>query len=471
MSALTAAIEQKTREVAEAARVMRAEQERYQASADLATLPEAFQQAKAAAEAAMAELSTLRAREQEMQAADQIYSHVYTADPRQAIGTRVEAGKPSEAETIAAVERLPKGPAAIAALHRFARRLDRSTISAEKRDAAADMYIRTRGDMTRVSAAFPEIRADYQRTDVGSLGGFTLRPGWMPEMLSEVAATSVVFQRSRVIPTTTNEARWTTLVNDSSSPRIFRSAITGQRNAEATYGAPTAGGAMQHQWAGASTQTMSLGTKVIPVYEWSNQNAPIGFTPTQLEDQAVDLLATAREVLGEAAVWSLEYEGVNGDGQGMGTGLLNAGITGVNTSSSGLPSYEGYTNLILGATGLPSQYRNGATLLMHTDTYAKTLQLRSGGSTSTDGPFLINVNTAPLSVLGHEIIFSEEMPATGQAAAKLCVFGNLGFMGYAMRVDFTVLQQAHGLDTLVFGRARWGCSPLITAAFRIMVGS
>ena len=55
-----------------------------------------------------------------------------------------------------------------------------------------------------------------------------------PELRSKygnIAAQTVVFGRARIIPTSTNEAFFPSLVNDSGTPRIYRSGLGGATEA------------------------------------------------------------------------------------------------------------------------------------------------------------------------------------------------------------------------------------------------
>ena len=89
------------------------------------------------------------------------------------------------------------------------------------------------------------------------------------------------------------------------------------------------------------------------------------FTPEQIEDEAIDLVAITKELIRETMTLDIDNYAINGTGAGQPIGILNA--TGVSTVASGAAAdvtYAGYVRLIFGAAGLPAQYRAGATIVL-----------------------------------------------------------------------------------------------------------
>lgn len=452
-AATRAAITENQGKLAAAAKAMRAIQEEHK-DKPLAALPDNFKQAKADAEAATAALNTLREREAQEDATDRLYASCF--DPATGTPKYGEAVR-DEATGEVMFDLSKPAPKAVRAGRSYERRLNR--IDPRAHAAAFEDFIR--GGTARLETKHSAIRNEVMRTNSNELGGFAVPPDFRGELLSDVAASSIMWELCRQIPTTTNEAFWPTLTNDSATPRIYRSGFAGAFTAEGTIGTTA-------PLSGATPQTLSIGFKRIPVHTWSNEAAPVVFTPEQIEDQGVDLVAILRDIIQETLALDGDNMGFNGSGSGQPTGILNAsGVTTVSTGSAGAMTYDGYVNLIFGSTGLPAQYRANATLAMNTDVYAKTLLIKDDNNLP-----LINVNTTPDRILTYPIRFSEWLPIVA-SAAKVVVFGDFKQYGMAMRTSLTISQVVgpHAPNTTVYARSRFGGDVLRSAAFKILLAS
>lgn len=348
------------------------------------------------------------------------------------------------------------------ARHRQARRgrnHSRSVVSPIEASAHAklqDTYLRK--GSTQLTLDMQGLAAGARNalmTSSGELGGFLVRPDFREELLSDAAAISISMRLARRIPTTTNEATFPMIKPDPTSPRIYRSGFRGAFRAE---GEMSALGTF-------STQNQpKFGQKNIPVWPWIPPAVPI--TPEMLEDSAIDVESLLTSLGGEQL--GLEMDSaclVNGSGSGEPRGIINDGDVGIVTATAAASiDYNAWIDLIFGATGLPSQYRQGAVIVMNTATYAATLKLSDGN----DRP-LINVFNAPDQIYGYPIEFSEflAVPASG---AKVAIFGNFNSYGIAERTEFRVmrLDQVDAPNVVFLMRARYGGDTLISAAFKIL---
>ncbi len=466
MSATTDQINVLEGKLSEAAKAMREHQVQNEGT-PLGELPAGFHAAKAVAEQAMEELNKAKAVKSELDDADAIYAQAFNPKTGQPKFGNVEAGTGDV--TIGIPERMQQGRPSrrngVRAGSNHEMRLA-PRIDPKAHWAAANDYLRG-GDL-RLMEKHGNIRNELMRTTTGETGQFAVPGDFRAELLSDIAAVSVLFDMGRKIPTSTNEAYWPTLANAAASPRIYRTGYQESmgRVAEGLIGqtAPLSG---------ATATIMPLSFKRIPVHTWSNEAVPIVFTPEQVDDQAVDLLSIAQEVIREASALAFDSEGIAGTGVGEAKGILDYAdgtteqtIERVPTGSSAILTFAGFVNLVFGDPGLPTQYRPGAVHLMHTDTYANALLIND--SAATDRP-LINAAATPDQILGFPIVFSEFMNIVA-ADTDVSIFGNLNQYGFAMRTDLTIeqIKGPHAPNTTIFARHRWGGDVLRTRAFKIL---
>jgi len=341
-------------------------------------------------------------------------------------------------------------------------RYTQGPVNAAEHSRAFESYLR--GGMAKFQVDHANLRPDVRNalmTSSGELGGFWVPPDFRRELITDLAAASIIFRLARIIPTTTNEATFPTMLSDPTSPRIYRSGFRGAWRAEYETGVPGSTMATQNQ--------PRAGLKNIPVHIW--QPDSILITPEQMEDSAFDMEAVCSDVITETL--SLDMDNlclVSGTGSGEPTSILTnlnaiAGTPNrVTTTASGALDYNAIIDLIFSEDGLPAQYRSGATLVINTGTYADLLQLNDG----VDRP-LINVFTDPDRVYGYPIEFSEFM-AVPASAADVGIFGNFNNYAIGERTDLRIMRydQTHPPNITLLARARYGGDVLRPAGFRTL---
>lgn len=434
-------------------------------------MPEAFREAQADLEAAQKVINRLKAVDVAAAAADAAVSQAMEPVGVPPLNAAGGEGGPNggngngqvlpmaELREAYAMDsaRLPGRPRG----RNYYREVDRG-ISARDHSQAFDTY--ARGGYNTFQAAYGHLAPDVRNalmTSSGELGGFWVPPDFRREMITDLAAQSILFRLARIVPTTTNEATWPTMLSDPTSPRIYRSGFRGAWRAEYETGAPGSTMATQNQ--------PRAGLKNIPVHIW--QPDAILITPEQMEDSAFNMEAVCADVITETLSLEMDSLGlVSGTGSQEPTGILvslNA-ISGtpnrVTATAAASIDYNAWIDLVFGAAGLPSQYRQGAAIVMNTATYAATLKLNDG----VDRP-LINVFTTPDRIYGYPIEFSEFL-AVPASSADVAIFGN--FTNYAIgeRTDLRIMRydQTHPPNITLLARARYGGDVLRPAGFRTL---
>lgn len=410
---------------------------------------EKFERAKADHAASAEKLSQLNARAREIEDTDRAYAE--TSAPVAGVTTYGQAELAEGHVTATApVERArPRGRSYHAGVS--------GPIKAEEHRKAYGTFIR-RGPVAfqLENQHIPSGPRNALMTSSGELGGFLVPHDFRTELLSDVAAASIMMRLARRIPTSTNEATFPTIQSDTTSPRIYRSGFRGQFRAEGELGNPGTSLTAQNQ--------PKFGQKNIPVHSWMPD--PVLLTPEMLEDSAINVEQILNDVIAEQL--ALEMDSmclVNGTGSGEPRGIIaDTNVAIITATAAASIDYNAWIDLIFGPTGLPAQYRPGATIVMNTATYAATLKLNDGA----DRP-LINVFTAPDSIYSYPIEFSEFL-AVPASSAKVAIFGNFNNYGIAERTDLRIqrLDQAYPPNIAFLARARYGGDTLRSAAFKIL---
>lgn len=117
------------------------------------------------------------------------------------------------------------------------------------------------------------------------------------------------------------------------------------------------------------------------------------------------------QLLGSEVIEALEYAFINGSGNGQPKGLSNLtwktsgeGKNAIETASGADISFK---DIAAALSMLPQKYARGAILLMNADTAYNTI----AAAEDTAGNPVFSIGEAAQSVLGHEIVISEHVPA------------------------------------------------------------
>jgi HK97 family phage major capsid protein len=111
----------------------------------------------------------------------------------------------------------------------------------------------------------------------------------------------------------------------------------------------------------------------------------------------------------------------------------------VKTTATGAVTVEKFMELVY---SVPAIYRKNGSFVVHSATELALRQIRAGGSTTTDGPFLWQPSTiagTPPTFLGYPIYFCDELYTLADVASPLAIFGDF-LAGYQVidRVGTTV---------------------------------
>lgn len=306
-------------------------------------------------------------------------------------------------------------------------------------------YVRRDPYAERLSGLSPEERFALLESQ-DNLGGFLVPDDFVNELIKETAGFAVMRTVARQRMTTRSAASFMT-VDGGTDP--YPSGVSGSWRAE---GFVTGGTAI------ATQNQPTFGRERVPVHLWLPD--VIELTQELLEDAAVDLEAEIRGILAETKALDEDSGFINGSGVGQPEGLLQAGITTINSGASNGQSYAGIVNLF---TGLPAQYRAQAKWIMNSLTWGLIMQLED-----TAGNPIFPTNQEVPSLFGKEILFSEFMPDGNSDGNDAIVFGDYRFYGIADRRDLRIqrLMERYAPNVGILASARTGGQVLKTAPFR-----
>lgn len=167
---------------------------------------------------------------------------------------------------------------------------------------------------------------------------------------------------------------------------------------------------------GIVTQTLKKLAAIVPM------------TEEILEDSNINLTALVAELFAEAVAKEEDIQFFNGTGSPW-TGILNNGSVNVVNMASADGDTIDAEDLLAMIDKTPSGALSGAKFYMNRTVFSKLRALRSGGSTTGDGAYLIQSPVAgePATIWGYPIVLSDAFPTVTQDGDNkpLVLFGNL----------------------------------------------
>lgn len=323
-----------------------------------------------------------------------------------------------------------------------------------------------RGDREGLQAYLYELQKTHGPTEVhallsndNTLGGFTVPDDWRAEVLKAEAGYAVLAPLCRVEPTNRDALVFPKLKpHASDSRRTSGFAGKFQQQGYVTGGtAPTVQNYPTFQ------------QERIPVHSW--QPDAVEVSPELLDDSGANLEAIIAEAIGECLGFDKDDKILEGTGVNEPEGLLNAGITTVNSGGATSIAIGGIIGMF---SEVPAQYRQRATWVMASRTMGAVLQLNTG----TGGVYLFPPNQWNNTILGRPVVFLDYGMDTATAAGGTTftaseypiIFGD--FRNYiiaqraALRIQRLIERFAPNIGFLP--TARLGGQVVLTDAFRIM---
>ncbi len=286
------------------------------------------------------------------------------------------------------------------------------------------------------------------------LGGFLVPEDFRAEVIKDMAGFAVFRNLGcRVVPTSRNQVVFPTIRPNSGSspnPNMYSSNLGGSWRNEGAQGTDGSAPETQNQ--------PTFGQLRIPVHIW--QPDAVVVTQEFLEDSAVPVDSILAELFAETKALDEDYSFINGTGVDRPQGILNAGLTAVNSGGASTLKYSGIVDLF---TALPAQYRQSAAWLMNSATYGAILKLESTG-----GFLLFPPNALPGTLMGKQVFFSEFMPDVA-ASAKPIAFGAWRYYVIAERTEFRItrLVERFAPNVGLLATARLGGQVVRNNAFRL----
>ena len=287
----------------------------------------------------------------------------------------------------------------------------------------------------------------------GDLGGFLAPDEFRAEVIRDLAGIAVMRGMCRVEVTGASALVFPTIQSATVNANIYASGYVGAWKGE---GYVTGGTAPPTQDQPKFDQSRT------PVHAWAPD--AIEVSNELLSDNKADLDGILAGLIAETAGLDEDAGFINGSGVGQPLGIAhaNAGITGVNTGSSGALTYAGLVDLF---TNLPSQYRQNAVFLLNSLTYGAILKL---ADTQQRPLFPVGSNVNELWT--RPFVFSEFMPNIAAGSSPI-IFGNFRYYLIADRQELRIqrLVERFAPNLGILPTARLGGQPLRKAAFRKQV--
>lgn len=282
---------------------------------------------------------------------------------------------------------------------------------------------------------------------VDNLGGFLVPEVFFDELIKDLAGFAVIRPVAKIRQTNSSSGTFLT-VDSGTDP--YPSGVAGSYRAE---------GFVQGGTAIATQDQPTFGRERVPVHMWLPD--VIELTTELMEDSAVDLDAEIRELLAETKGLDEDSGFINGTGVGEPEGLLQAGITTIQSGAANGQSYGGIVDLF---TGLPAQYRANANWLMNSLTWGLIMQLED-----TAGNPIFPTNVPVPILFGKEILFSEFMPDGDTDGNDAIIFGDFRFYGVVDRRGMRIqrLVERYAPNVGILAMARFGGQTLKTPPFRV----
>ena len=297
------------------------------------------------------------------------------------------------------------------------------------------------------STASPKEILALLSTDA-TLGGFTVPEDFQAELLKALAGFTAIRPLARVQTTNRDSVVWPKLKKHSSDSRKI-SGFAGQFQGQGTYTGGTAP-TVQNQ--------PTFEQERIPVHAWRPDAVEI--SPELLEDSAVNIDMVLSELIAETLAFDEDDKFLNGTGVNEPEGILQAGLTSVNTGSASALTYNGLIDLY---TGVPAQYRQNGTFMLNSNTYGKILQLQDNQLR----PIFIPNQLIP-TLWGRPIQFHENM-ANVSASSKSIIFGNFRYYMIVERQGLRIqrLVERYAPNVGFLPSARIGGQVIQIDAFRV----
>lgn len=140
-----------------------------------------------------------------------------------------------------------------------------------------------------------------------------------------------------------------------------------------------------------------------------------------IQDSAFDIESFVGQSLGTQIGQSIAGYLVTGSGTAQPEGIMTNTTVGV-TSSTAVAGVPSIANVLALYSSLPAQYRDGASFVMHPDTYASIVALNDTTGRSLVLPDLTSAQ--PLQMLGKPVYLDTNV-ATTATSARSIYFGNL----------------------------------------------
>ena len=177
--------------------------------------------------------------------------------------------------------------------------------------------------------------------------------------------------------------------------------------------------------------------------------AIVPMTEEILEDSSIDLVALVGQLFAEAVAKEEDVQFFNGTGSPW-TGILRNGNVNVVNIASSDPATISADDLLAMIDATPSGALAGAKFYMNRTVFSKIRKLRSGGSTTNDGPYIVEgpTGTTPTSIWSYPVELSDAFPtlsASSGASRPIVLFGNLklaAIFGDKQQLRVKLLDQA-----------------------------
>jgi HK97 family phage major capsid protein len=200
-----------------------------------------------------------------------------------------------------------------------------------------------------------------------------------------------------------------------------------------------------------------FGQERIQVHRWEPD--AIELSTELLDDSAVDLMGLLSEVIAEVRAIDEDVEFTNGDGQGRPLGILQAGLSTVNSGGASTLTYAGLLSLY---GTLRAQYRMNANWMMNSLTFTSILAIEDSGSTLIFPP-----NALPGTLWNRPVAFNEHLADVAASAIPI-IFGDFRFYVIADRMELRIqrLMERMAPNVGILPFARLGGQTVRTNAFR-----
>jgi HK97 family phage major capsid protein len=293
----------------------------------------------------------------------------------------------------------------------------------------------------------------------GTLGGFLVPEDWRAQVIKAEAGYTVLAPLCR-IENTNSDALIFPKIKPHTSDSRRTSGFTGTwRNQGYVTGgtAPT----VQNQ--------PTFQRERIPVHDW--QPDAVEVSMQLLEDSGANVEGIVADSIGECLAFDKDDAILAGTGVAQPEGVLNAGISTVNSGDADGIAYGGIIGLY---TSVPAQYRQRSNWIMASRTLGAVIQLNTG----TGGVYLFPPNQWNDTILNRPVKFLDygmdtataEGGTTFTAGEYPIIFGDFSRYIIAQRAALRVqrLVERFAPNIGILPTARMGGQVVLIDAFRIM---